>query len=69
MKTWLVYETEYPEDGSTAIDAWSAKGACRKYRRMTGERRRSDELTQLDALEGTPEVMTERARLDAEHEQ
>jgi hypothetical protein len=68
MKTWLVYETEYPEEGSIAVDAYTKKGALRRVRKMTGGRRRRDELTPLDAIEGTLEVMVERERLDAECE-
>lgn len=35
MKTWHVWEAEYPEDGDVMIHAWTWKGAQRKWRQMT----------------------------------
>lgn len=38
MAPYAVWETEYPEDGSNLVFAVTAKGARRRYRRMTLER-------------------------------
>jgi hypothetical protein len=39
MKTpYAVWESEYPEEGSCLVFAVTAKGARRRYRRMTRER-------------------------------
>lgn len=37
-KPFAVWEDEYPEEGSNLIFAVTAKGARRRYRRMTAER-------------------------------
>jgi hypothetical protein len=47
MNRWIVWESEYPDDGSTEVEAWTEKGARRKYRRMTGERNHLTDLTPL----------------------
>lgn len=60
MKTFAVWETEYPEEGSEVFDAYTEKGAERAYRKATGERRSRDELTQLSTAEMTPELLAER---------
>lgn len=51
MKTFVVYETEYPNESGMTFQAWAEKGACRKYRKAMGERHPRPLLTELDALE------------------
>jgi hypothetical protein len=36
MKTYAVWESEYPEGGSEVFQAYSASGARRKWRKATG---------------------------------
>jgi hypothetical protein len=59
MTTYAVWCTEYPDDGSTLIEAWTAKGAVRQYRRRTIGRGRAD-ATLLSACEMTPEMLAIR---------
>lgn len=61
METYLVWCTEYPEDGSDAFTTYTAKGAMRAYRKATGERCSRDDLTPLSVAEATPEIMAQRA--------
>lgn len=63
MKTWLVWESEYPEEGSTEIEAWTSKGAIRQYRRLTIGRGRPDS-TPLDAIEATADILAARKAAD-----
>lgn len=51
MKTFIVYETEYPDESGMTFQSWTAKGAYRKYRRAMGECRPRSSLIELDALE------------------
>lgn len=59
MTTFAVWCTEYPEDGSVLVDAWSDKGAVRRYRRATIGRGRQDE-TPLSVCEMTPDLLAKR---------
>lgn len=63
MKAWLVWCAEYPDEGSVELDAWTEKGARRKYRRATGERfHGAEEQTDLGVCEATPEILAMRAQ-------
>lgn len=63
MKTFAVWETEYPEEGSTLIEAMTAKGAMRRYRKITGERVAGYDLTPLEASPMSAEMLDQRRLL------
>lgn len=54
--TWLVWEEEYPEEGSWEVRAKSAGAAKAKYRRETGE-----DTALLRAALLTPKLRVARA--------
>ena len=60
MKTFAVWETEYPEEGSMLFEAHTEEGAMRAYRKTTGEQCSGDDLTPLSTAEMTPEMLAER---------
>lgn len=60
MKTFAVWETEYPDEGSEVFDTYTEKGAMRAYRKATGERCSRDDLTPLSTQEMTPEMLAAR---------
>lgn len=62
MRTWLVWESEYPDEGSAEFDAYTAKGACRAYRRRTKERGGPCGMTPLSVAVATPEILAMRAK-------
>lgn len=64
MNLYAVWCTEYPDDGSVLVEAWSAKGAKRRYRRATMGRGVAD-ATYLSACEMTEDMLAEMARNDA----
>jgi hypothetical protein len=59
MRLFAVWCLEYPEDGSVLVDAWTEKGAVRRFRRMTIGRGRPDD-TYLGVAEMTPELLALR---------
>lgn len=64
MKMWAVWESEYPEGGSSLYEAWTAKGAKRRYRKDTDERVPRGELTPLDAFAMTSAMLEQRLLLN-----
>lgn len=57
MTKYVVWETEYPEEGSTLYDAESAEQAMQFYESDTGVLR---EQTELSASVATPEILAAR---------
>lgn len=56
MLDFVVWESEYPDEGGMLISAWTIKGAFRKYRQAVAERFAGpDDAIRLDAVEATPE--------------
>lgn len=62
MTTWLVWEADYPDEGSTEVQAWTEKGACRKWRQMTRTRGATFDMPELGVCEATPAMLAARAR-------
>ena len=64
MTTFAVWCAEYPEEGSELVEAWSRKGAARRYRRATIGRGRPD-ATPLGVCEMTPDMLAEREQMSS----
>jgi hypothetical protein len=60
MNLYAVWCTEYPDEGSILFEAWSEKGAKRRYRRVTIGRGIPD-ATDLSACEMTDDMLAVRA--------
>lgn len=60
MKTFAVWETEYPDEGSEVFTRYTWKGACRAYRKASGEKCSRDDLTPLSTALMTPEMLAQR---------
>lgn len=60
MKTWLVWEMDYPDEGSSAFTTWTEKGAARAFRKATQTRGGIFGMPELDISEATPEVLAMR---------
>ena len=56
LRTYVVWESEYPDGGSTEVRALTGREAKAKYRRMTG----SDSDIELGAAVLTPALRRER---------
>lgn len=61
MRTWLVADADYEDEGFAEFRAWTKKGAARQYRKATGERAPTQDLTELSVYEATPEILAARA--------
>jgi hypothetical protein len=60
MKTFAVWETEYPDEGSTLFKAYSESGARRKWRKATRTTGPLWDQPALSAQEMTPWMLAER---------
>lgn len=65
-KTWLVWETEYPDEGSEEIEAATEEEAKQAYRKLAGTED-EEEPAELTAEEATPEQLAARRDLEANH--
>lgn len=57
LRTYVVWESEYPDEGSTEVRALSGREAKAKYRKLTG----SDADVELGAALLTPALRKERS--------
>jgi hypothetical protein len=57
QRTYVVWESEYPDEGSTEVQALTGREAKAKYRKLTG----SDADVELGAALLTPALRKERS--------
>lgn len=64
MKVFAVWESEYPEDGSVLVAAFSAAGARRRHRHRMSWRGPICAQPPLTVVEMTPALMEQRGLLN-----